>query len=251
MAHKDFDPDIKRLADGHENAERGMLQAIIGMLRGSTTFRAAEAILDAIADTLGLASEQWTADVVPRIYADGMRTAQDALGATVDPTPHNVPLELLRQDLMDDLAALTEQMSRDAKAKLRQIARRQASQMMATGSNAIPQAREMEKEMVKEGVAFTDRGGRRWKPRAYSELVLRTKAVEVSNEANVNTARQLGSAAMRIFDGGPGDVDEPCRVANGQVWSAEFFAAHLLEHPHCRRAGTPLPSTYAGKVDRE
>ncbi len=109
----------------------------------------------------------------------------------------------------------------------------------------------MAEEMRERGVRFTDRSGRRWKPRSYAAMLLRTAAVDTSNTANLTTAASLGSPGVRVSDGGPGDVDEPCKVADGQRWSTAYALRHKLEHPQCRRSFAPLPSTFAGKLDRQ
>lgn len=258
MPHEDFDPEIEQLASAHEKAEATMLQLILAYLTGRATYEQATQGIGQIAEALAGASAEWVQGVLPRIYADGMDTAQEALQGDEDgpqqppnTQAHSASLRLFQEDLAADLAATTNRMNDDAKASLRNLARQQITEMMASGKNAIPQAREMAAQMEEKGVRFTDRSGRRWKPRDYSRMVLRTKAVEVSNQANVSAAREFGSKVMRIFDGGPSDNDAPCLEANGQVWTHEYFATHLLEHPNCRRAGSPLPSTYSGKVDRE
>ena len=258
MGHSDFDPEIEQLATAHERASSAMLKIVLAYLAGQLTFEAASTQLGQVAQALAQASAAWVQSVVPRLYADGMKTAQDALrgasepsGASPNTNLHTEALRLHQEDLAADLAATTNRMTDDAKTNLRNVARSQISEMLASGRNAIPQSREMRDELEERGIKFTDKRGRRWDAGAYSRMVLRTKAVDVSNDANLNVARELGSAYVRVFDGGPGDVDEPCKVANGQIWSAEYAARNKLEHPQCRRAFAPLPSTFDGKPDRE
>jgi hypothetical protein len=40
---------------------------------------------------------------------------------------------------------------------------------------------------------------------------------------------------VEILDNGDTDDDEPCKVANGQIWTIEFFESNRLEHPSCTR----------------
>jgi hypothetical protein len=61
----------------------------------------------------------------------------------------------------------------------------------------------------------------------------------------------FGSQYVRVFDGGPSTVDEPCRIANGQVWHIAEAATNLLKHPNCRRSFAALPLDYSGPVDRD
>ena len=133
---------------------------------------------------------------------------------------------------------------------MREIGRRRLAASLDNGTNARDEARRMEQELTERGVKFVDRGGKEWDPGAYSEMVLRTHTVKVSNQANLNTAAELGSPGVRVFDGGPGDTDLPCAQADGQAWTLGYAATHLLEHPNCRRAFAELPSTFGGGFDR-
>ena len=117
------------------------------------------------------------------------------------------------------MAKATLNISDDAKDTIREIARRRLAASLDNGTNARDEARRFEAEMLERGVSFIDRGGRKWNPRAYAEMTLRDATTDVSNEANLNTAAELGSPGVRVFDSGPGDTDEPCERANGQAWS--------------------------------
>ena len=111
--------------------------------------------------------------------------------------------------------------------------------------------RPLAKEMEERGIRFTDRAGREWQPRLYAEMAVRTELADASNMANLGVADQISSPGVRVRDGGPGDVDEPCRIANGQTWSLPYANAHRLEHPNCRRSFAPLARSFRGKLDRE
>lgn len=104
--------------------------------------------------------------------------------------------------------------------------------------------------MREEGIKFVDRGGRRWTERAYASMVMRTELADAANMASIGVAEQIGSPGVRVRDGGPGDVDEPCRIANGQAWQLHYANAHRYEHPNCRRAFAPLARTFQGDFDR-
>ena len=44
---------------------------------------------------------------------------------------------------------------------------------------------------------------------------------------------------VEILDNGAEDDDDACQIANGQIWSVDYFEAHSLEHPNCTRAAAP------------
>lgn len=261
MPHQDFDPKIDALAEAFGRAAALMLETVLAFVRGQLTARDASRMVgDVLASLAGFVGA-WTRDVLPGIYRDGVEEAHKALEAgedaprraegTMASPEHRAMLELAQRGLERDLAATGEQMRRDAESALEEVTRRNLESLMAEGRNAVPQAADMAREMEERGIAFTDRSGRRWKPRDYARMVLRTQSVEASNSANLTTAGQLGSPGVRVSDGGPGDTDEPCQQANGQKWGTAYALANKLEHPNCRRAFAPLPSTWTGELDRE
>jgi hypothetical protein len=80
-------------------------------------------------------------------------------------------------------------------------------------------------------------------------MVLRTRVATTLNIRYVNKAIVFGSQYVRVFDGEPGTVYEPCRIANGQVWHIAVAVTNLLQHPNCRRSFAALPPDYSGPVD--
>jgi len=105
--------------------------------------------------------------------------------------------------------------------------------------------------MADAQITFQDRAGRNWDAEAYPRMVLRTRVATTLNIGYVNKVIVFGSQYMRVFDGGPGTVDEPCRIANGQVRHIAVAATNLLKHPNCRRSFAALPPDYSGPVDRD
>lgn len=251
--HSDFDEDIQDHSEDFEAAEEAMLAVVLAATLGTISGAEAQGQLELIAGELKRRSGAWAAEVLPEVYLDGLQEAlgpQDATQRLADPL-HQAFVRNASEGLVEALAGTTDQMSRDAKLALREIAREQIAAMMEGGINAIPQAAEMTERLEERGVRFVDRSGRRWKTRGYSEMVLKDAATDLSNDANLNAADELGSPGVRVFDGGPGDTDEPCLRANGQVWSRSYARGHTREHNNCRRAFAPLPSTFDGRLDRE
>ena len=256
--HQDLDPQIERLAELFGRAAALMLDAVLSFVRGESTMREALSAIEQLVKALAEFVEAFVQGVLPNIYKDGIEEAQRALDApesaddVASQPEHRAMLELAQRGLSRDLTATTEQMRRDGESALEEVSRRNLETLMARGRNAIPQAREMEAEMRERGIVYRDTSGRRWDPKAYSRMILRTQSVEASNAANLATAGQLGSPGVRVSDGKSGtDTDRPCMVADGQFWSLSVALANKLEHPGCRRAFSPLPSTFSGELDRE
>lgn len=251
-----FEEAIGELAEAVEQAAAFMLGMVFLFLGGRAAIDEALRGIDDAAEALLEDAEEWVQEVIPEVYAEGMRVSMDS-DDTPDVAPdeltqgvHDEALELFIEDLNGQVARITQNISEDAKTALREAARKRLAASLDNGTNATDEAAEMEREMRERGIKFIDRRGRKWGPREYSEMVLRTHTIEVSNEANLNVAAELGSPGVRVFDGGPGDVDEPCQIANGQHWSLRYARAHRTEHPNCRRAFAPLPSGWEGTLDR-
>lgn len=72
-----------------------------------------------------------------------------------------------------------------------------------------------------------------------AETIARTELGWAQNAATVGRYKEAGVSKVQILDNGLTDDDEPCQVANGQIWSLAYFEAHPLEHPNCTRAAAP------------
>ena len=252
-----FERLISSLPVAFEVPAEGMLSFVLAFIAGRQGILDALGAIDDVREALEEDARDWVEDTLPEVYAEGMRTAlhsentPDVDPDTLEQGVHDETLDLFIDELIGQLAQATHNISEQAKASIREAGRRNLAASLDKGTNARQQAAEMERELREKGVKFVDRRGREWGPRQYAEMVLRTHTIEVSNEGNLNTAAELGSPGVHVHDGGPGDVDEPCKKANGQNWSLAYARAHRTEHPNCRRAFTPLPSTWEGTLDRE
>ena len=71
-----------------------------------------------------------------------------------------------------------------------------------------------------------------------SSLIAETEAVHAFNEGTLTVAELTGSTQVYVQDGH--DDDEPCKEADGSVWTIEEARERRLEHPRCRRSFIPL-----------
>ncbi len=81
-----------------------------------------------------------------------------------------------------------------------------------------------------------------------ARAIARTELGTAQNLAAVQRYREAGVSKVEILDNGEDDDDDACKVANGQIWSVDYFEAHPLEHPNCTRAAAPYRG--ARQVDR-
>jgi HK97 family phage portal protein len=69
--------------------------------------------------------------------------------------------------------------------------------------------------------------------------IARTELGEAQNLATVKRYGEASVELVEILDNGSDDDDDECKIANGQIWTLKYFAAHSLEHPSCTRAAAP------------
>ena len=255
MSAGDFEPDIRDHSAEFDAAEQTLMATVAAFAAGEITQGQAEQQIERLLRVMRVASERWVRETLPNLYRDALNSAErDVLGAqtaqdTLKRSPHRSMMNIASAAVLDDLLVATDNMGRDAKNSIREIASRNLASAMISGPRLA--AGNVAADMERRGVRVTDSGGRRWRARGYSEMVMRTKTIETYNRAHVGRAAELGSPGVMVVDGGPGDVDQPCLDANGQYWGNDYAATHLSEHPNCRRSFTPLPRSWRGRLDRE
>jgi hypothetical protein len=239
-------------------AEASAQVASAGIHTLSRLDRLATDIAVALGSLLSVATH-WTDTNVPAVYRRGV---QDTLGAlegepsnideVIGKPEHDAAIEAARNKIDADLHAAINGMGSDASRALGEIRARTVQQALAqdqaVSANLVD---DFTAQMQRRGITFRDKAGREWQPEVYARMVLRTNVASTLNAGHLNAALDMGSRYVRVFDGGPGDVDEPCRIANGQTWHVLYAALHPLEHPNCRRSFAALDPSYDGPVDRE
>ena len=73
-----------------------------------------------------------------------------------------------------------------------------------------------------------------------ARTIARTELGDAQNSATVSRYKEAGVKLVEILDGGNTDDDEECQIANGQIWTVDYFNANRLEHPNCTRAAAPV-----------
>lgn len=73
-----------------------------------------------------------------------------------------------------------------------------------------------------------------------ARTIARTELGDAQNSATVSRYKEAGVKVVEILDNGSTDDDAECQVANGQIWTLNYFNANRLEHPNCTRAAAPV-----------
>jgi Phage minor capsid protein 2 len=249
-----FERAIAELAGAFASAADAMLGVVRRFFSGDTVaIGDAHSQIDEIADALEEDSQDWAEDVLPEVYAEGMRVSLSA-SETPDVPPgelsedvHDETLDLFIEGLVAQLGKASQSLAESAKEEIREAAR----QRLAASLRGEPeQVEAFERDLQRRGITFVDNLGRKWNARAYAEMVLRTHTVSVMNQGMINTADELGAPGVRVIDALGGDTDQPCMEANGQAWSLGYARFNRLQHPNCSRSFTPLPTDFDGELDK-
>lgn len=75
---------------------------------------------------------------------------------------------------------------------------------------------------------------------SHAETIALSEAVTYYNEGALSVLEQAGNSRVVVLDGH--DFDQPCRDADGSIWTIIEARKSLIEHPRCRRAFVPLAS---------
>ena len=73
-----------------------------------------------------------------------------------------------------------------------------------------------------------------------SETIARTELGNAQNDVTSERYKANGVKLVGILDNGLDDDDDECKIANGQVWTLEYFESNPLEHPNCTRCSYPI-----------
>src|SRR5690606_16556920 len=158
-------------------------------------------------------------------------------------------------DLQNHLLALTQNVERRVRAAVRQIVAAGMRASMARGANGRRKLRREGLRAVRRrlgdsiGTGLSDAAGRRWRPDAHVDLVLRTKLMDTYNEAKRNEALSRGAFYGIISSHGAKDA---CRFHEGRIIKLtanapgpyptieQLRATNQIWHPNCKHTFTTI-----------
>lgn len=180
-------------------------------------------------EALGVDVQQFVKDEIPRYYNDGANIAlQDLrrLGVDLSKSSGAAINSQAIQALVDDTAlAFADSItaiSRSARQFLNQTIKQQLNLTIAEGK-LTGETRKTISDAVKQRLqenglsALKDKAGKRWSFETYSEMLVRTKAVEARNQGLANKMVQYGYDLVQVTASGS---DHPaCRKWEGKILS--------------------------------
>lgn len=211
-------------------------------------------------EKLGVDAEAWFKRELPQYYNDGGNTALQDLrklgvelegqGATV---LNRDAIEALVADATASYSSAIQGVSRSARSILSSALRQQTTLKIAEGrlTNETRRAisASVEQLLMEGGLkAITDRAGKQWTLDNYSEMLVRTKAVEARNQGLVNRMAQYGYDLVQISD--HNSDHKACRRWEGKILSVtgktpgyptlEEAKTAGLFHPRCEHAANVI-----------
>jgi len=262
-----YDYDVKRLTREYERSLK-LVQAELNTLF-LTDFERAQIVavegnIRIILRDLRKYGNDWATVVVTKssregvastIYALGLTdTFADALKIAKFNGMNKRLVEAVIADTQADLLAVTQNVERKTRAAVRQVT---ADVLRAKTSAGINGTRTLQ-QAISKGLraklgssvdsAIVDAAGRKWKLKAYTEMLARTKMMEAHKEATINEALGEGSQYAVISSHGAKD---DCAAWEGRIISLtpdapgdypfiDDIPRNEIFHPNCKHLITPV-----------
>jgi hypothetical protein len=206
----------------------------------------------------------WVATNLPKATEDGVIRAIIALGVveTVEEAQKIVAFNRLNSDLVktaiadtqDDLMQISQNINRKVRTAIREVTAESIRSNLSRGINASdPIKRDIVAELRKRlgdsiNTGIIDASNRRWNPKVYAEMVVRTKMAHTERESSINEALGRGANYGVISSHGAKDA---CRNWEGKIVKltpeAEGAFPYVgslprreIFHPNCKHVVSPV-----------
>lgn len=245
-----------RLARFYEQAEREILDRLNrALLRGNKTeyLTAMKKNVEAILQQLRDGSRTWCTEAIPRVYVQGATMADQMItdaglelkvGAGFGAI-HQQAAQVLAENTFESLDNVTQTIGRQTNDIYRELALENIRGAVVGHDTWQQAATRFREKLAERGVTgFTDRAGREWNMRSYSEMVARTTIMEAHLQGTANRLAEQGHDLVKISS--HVGACPLCIRYQGKVLSltgktpgypslAEAKAGGLF-HPNCRHA---------------
>lgn len=238
----------------HEQAEMEILREINRkLLKGAdvTYLRGLMDNVNAVLKDLRAGSLQWTEEVIPAVYQEGIKLADAQLArlgleaATGFGAIHQQAVQILADAAFDRLDGSIQTIGRRVDDIYRKAALETTRQAVIGYKTYRQVAKEFAADLDDRGITgFRDARGREWNMKSYASMVARTTTMEAHINGTANRIVESGRDLVKVSDH-PGEC-EKCRPWEGKVLSltgktpgyptfAEARGKGLF-HPNCEHA---------------
>lgn len=249
--------NIEKLRETYQKA----YTQIVAELENATSFgsanrRAILAQIEKILKELGAEVNEFIEEEITTYYQEGAGDAVKQLDKVADEIPvatgfnkiHKEAILALVDDTQTAFGDSLTGVSRTARKLLSTAVKEQLTQQLATGKIQGSALKTIQKNLIAiikaDGIeSFIDKGGKKWKLDRYTELLIRTKAVEARNRGLANRMAENEYDLVQVSAHGGCDL---CAPWEGRILSvtgktpgyptvAQAQRAGLF-HPNCKHA---------------
>lgn len=206
--------------------------------------RELQATIEELRDQLDADARAWVDKTLPQIYGlGGAAFAAEADAAFTFNQAHRAAIKALADDAMRSLLRGNANIVTTVKRLVRASTKEVALDKLLLGRTAVDASRELRGELATRGVtAMTYKNGSKHSIGDYADMVIRTTTARAYNLGTLNEAKATGVRYAVCSDGaGCGltghNVGES---ADGKIYPLGTAMKHLVSHPRCRRAWSPL-----------
>lgn len=269
-----YEHEIAKLSEAYQNAVRDILKELQRINVDGLSKANAAAVLADVSDRLkelNQESADWVKANIPVAATDGVastimaiagvETLEEARKIANFNAANRAMVEAMIADTQQDLLAVTQNVDRRVRNKIREVSGEVMRRNMAAGinghrTNKAEILRDLRKELGSVlDTGIIDAAGRRWKPHVYADMLVRTKMMRAHMEATTNEALDRGVMYATISSHGATDA---CRQYEGKIVKlvpeapgsyptlAELKASNRIFHPNCKHIVVAIrdPSTY-------
>lgn len=156
-------------------------------------------------DNLHSEAKKWTRQAVPKIHKSAVDNA-DAMIKKAGGTPtkinaelHNLAIEIMTDNIEDRLEGQFFTIGRRVDDIYRKLAMQHIQDVASGKTSWKTGARNYLKDLTENGITgFTDKAGRKWNMRHYTETVIRTGVMETHLEATATRLKENGYDLIKI-----------------------------------------------------
>jgi len=248
---------LARLTKTYEQAYKDIYSTIAGATKFNQIRR--KQILgniQAILTNLGSNTKGFIEKTIPAYYKEGADISIKQLISIKAPIDiktgfnkiHKEAIAALVDDTAKAFAGSISGVNRSAQALMSQVTKETLTQQLATGQISGEATKTIQKSLIgtlqQEGLdALIDKGGHKWTLDRYTEMLIRTKAVEARNTGLTNRLVENGYDLVQVSSHGA--IDE-CADWEGEILSLTGETSGYdtvadaeeggLFHPNCRHA---------------
>lgn len=210
---------------------------------------------------------EWSNDVIPGQYRNGVNEAVSRLGKYNIEVPgynafarvHNKAVGILVRNTIEDLTDASSFVGRQIRDNVRQAGLDAITQKLSTGATVRQTKLNLQRSLVSKGInGIRDKRGRMISLDAYASTVARSTTREATNTATMNHLQSLGYDLVKMSS--HATSCEICAVLQGRVYSltgntkgypvlTSAYGSHANIHPNCRHVIFPYVAELAD--DRE